>query len=170
MKPFLARAQPDGALEMSDYQRLTMRQYIKDNAGSRMRLTIDKETPESNKQRAFYHGAIIPLWAYYNGQDYKDSHVLAQLHEVAKLEFNPEVIFVDGRERKIGKTSKGKLNEGYLERIIDYLTEQYAVDPSKELNPDTYKHWRDTIYPFDTKYDTFIEYLIDMKLIHSITN
>ncbi len=170
MTVFLCRAKEDGGLDMSEYQRATFRQEVKDSAPHRMRMVLQKEVPESNKQRAFYHGAILPLWAYYDGKDYKSSTVLNDLHEVAKVEFNPQIVIVDGKEHKIGKSTKGKLQDGYLERIIDYLVENYAIDPLKELNPDTYKIWRDTIYPYSTKYDDFISYLLDLGLIHRITN
>ncbi len=156
----LSRAKEDGGLEMSDYQRASFKQYIKDNAGSRLRLKIEREVPESKHQRGFYHGAILALWAYLDGKDYKDTATLDDLHEVAKLEFNPDIIIVGGEPKKIGRSTKGKLNEGYLERLIDYLIEQYGIDPNKVLNPERYKTWRDTIYPFTTKYDSYLDYLL----------
>ena len=160
MKTILARAKEDGSLEMSDYQRATLRQFIKDNKGRRLRLKIDLELPESKNQRGFLHGAVYPLWAYLDGKDYRDSATLDDLHEVAKLEFNPDIVIVGGVDKKIGRSTKGELNQGFMERLIDFLVEQYGIDPAKVLNPDSYKKYRDTIYPFTTKYDHYIDYLI----------
>lgn len=165
MTTFLARANTDGSLDMSDYQRATLHQTIKDNAGRRMRLIVEKETPESRNQRKMYHGAYLVLWAYLDGKDYKDHQVLEDLHEVAKLEFNPMVIVIAGKDRKIGKSTKGKLSQGFMERLLDYLVENYAIDPAKVLNPEHYKDFRDRIWPFTTKYDTYIDYLKDLKFL-----
>ncbi len=112
-----------------------------------------------------YHGAYLPLWAFLDGKDYKDSAVLEVLHEVAKLEFNPTVVVVNGKEKKIGKSTKGKLNKGFMERILDYLIENYAIDPAEVLNPDHYKDFKDRIYPYTTKYDTYIDYLLDLGVL-----
>jgi hypothetical protein len=167
MPKFHAKATAEGGLEMSDYQRKTLKQYNKDNTGSRMCLVIDKETPESRNQRKMYHGAYLPLWAFLDGKNYKDHQVLEDLHEVAKLEFNPTVVIVNGKDRKIGKSTKGKLNQGFMERFLDNLVENYGIDPSKVLNTDHYKDFRDRIWPFTTKYDTYIDYLLDMKILTS---
>lgn len=71
-------AKEDGGLDMTDYQRMTLRQFCKDNAGRRVRLEIDTQVPESRKQRAFYHGAIVPLITYFQeGMDYRDGKHLS---------------------------------------------------------------------------------------------
>lgn len=56
--------------------------------------TLSRTATESNKQRRYYHGAVIPLWAFLNGQDHRDGQVLADLHEAAKLEFNATTVIV----------------------------------------------------------------------------
>jgi hypothetical protein len=131
--------------------------FVKKNPNVPWRLA--PVLPESGKQRRFYHGAIIPLWAFLDGKDYKDKQVLADLHEVAKLEFNGELITVGGVVRKVGRSTVGKLNEGFLERVISYLEENYAIDPGQCLNPTEYKKFVNEIY-MHGKYDTYIDYLV----------
>lgn len=170
MVTFIAKARADGGLEMSDYQRASLRKYNRENADRKIRLTMDRETPESRVQRKMYHGAYLPLWAYLDGKDYKNYQVLADLHEVAKLEFNPAVIVVGGKSKKIGKSTKGDLNKGFMQRFLDNLIENYGIDPAKVLNPEHYKHFKDAIWPFSTKYDTYIDYLIDLKLLPLVSS
>lgn len=160
---FKCIAREDGGMEFSEYERAKFKTFLKENPG--MRLQIEPMMPESKKQRGFYHGAVIVLWAYLDGKDYRDGLVLDQLHEIAKQEFNGEVIVVNGKAHKVSKSTKGLLNKGYLERVIDYLAENYGIDPGLALNPALYEKYRDEIYPFTDKYDTFIDYMRDLKII-----
>lgn len=123
-----------------------------------VRIVIEPFVPESRKQRKFYHGAVIPLWVYLDGRDYKDPEKLDQYHEVAKREFNGEVIKIGKKVERVGKSTKGVLNKGFLEKVIDYLIESYAIDPSKILNPEEYKRFRDMIY-MDGAFEDYIDYL-----------
>ena len=93
--------------------------------------------------------------------------MLKKYHEYSKLEFNPEIVIIGGQPRKVGGSTKRKLNEGFLEKIIGYLEDNYGIDSSKVLSPQLYKKFRDEIYPSDTamKYDTFIDYMIDIKIL-----
>lgn len=164
-KVFQAEAKQDGGLNMTPYQRATLKQFIKDNAGARLRLIIDKLTPESRNQRRFYHGAVLTLWAYLDGNDYKDNKVLSYYHEFAKQEFNPDIIFISGKKVKVGKTTKGSLNEGYINSIIDYLQEQYGIEPARVLDTVLYKKFRDKIN-LTGVYDTFIDYMVELNLLN----
>lgn len=158
MLTIIGKAQPDGGIDMSDYSRDSMRRFIKENAGSRIRLKIDRETPESSKQRKYLHGAVISLWAYLDGQDWRSSALLDHMYELAKIEFNGEWLTVSGKAHRVGMSTKGKLNEGFIEKVIDFLEEQYGIDREEVLNPEEYKHWRDVIYPAGGP-ETYIEYL-----------
>lgn len=166
MPVFIARGKPDGGLEMSEYQRNTFRQFVKDNTGDLIRLVMEREHPESRKQRKMYHGAYLSLWAYLDGKDYKNHAVLKDLHEVAKLEFNSKVVVVNGKTKKIGQSTKGVLNKGFMERFLEYLVENYGIDPGQVLNPVHYKDFKDRVWPYTTKYDTYIDYLLDLKLLN----
>lgn len=165
MVVFIAVAKEDGGLQMSEYQRQSFRQFLKDNAGRKVRLELEKEYVESRKQRKMYHGAYLPLWAYLDGKDYKDAHVLADMHEAAKMEFNPQVVVIHGKAVTIGGSTRGELNKGFMDRFLNNLIDNYGIDPAKVLNPDHYKHFRDAIWPFTEKYDTYIDYLRDLKLL-----
>lgn len=160
---FTCIATADGGMEFSDYTRAKFKKFLKENPG--MRLAIEPQTPESRNQRAFYHGAVIVLWAYLDGNDWRDGETLNQYHEIAKREFNGEIIVVHGEPHKVAKSTKGMLNKGYLERVIDHLVENYGIDPAMVLNPELYKKFRDEIYPMTSKYDTFIDYMVDLKLL-----
>ena len=79
-------------------------------------------------------------------------------------EFNGEIIYRSGKEEKIGKSTKSQLNEGYLERVIEFLEEQYAIDRTKVLNPEMYKDFMDRIYG-EGNYETYIDYLKELNLL-----
>ena len=160
---FIAESSPEGKLSLrTEFNASRFRDFLKANKG--IRLKIEALTPESKKQRGFYHGAVITLWAYLDGKDYRDNSILEKIHEIAKEEFNPEIFFLNGKQHRIGKSTKGKLNDGFIDTIIDYLEESYGIDRMKVLNPDLYKKYRDEIYS-EGKYDTFIDYMIDLRLL-----
>jgi hypothetical protein len=160
---FLAQVQ-DGKISFgTDYNRARFVEKAK-KVGNPARIRIEFLSPESQGQRKFYHGAVLTLWAFLNGWDYKDSDVLDFLHNEAKNEFNGEIVILDGIKKKRGKSTKGELNHGYLERLIDHLEDQYGIDRRKVLNPNHYKDFRDRIY-MEGKYDTYIDYLLDLRLL-----
>jgi hypothetical protein len=139
------------------YKKIGFKEEIKENPNAKWTLT--RITPESDKLRGFYHGAIIPLWAYLNNLDHTDSNVLDFLHHEAKKEFNGEVVMIDNKPTKFGKSTKGKLNSGYIERIIEYLEENYAIDRLQVLDSEHYKDFRDRVYS-SGEFDTYIDYLV----------
>lgn len=128
------------------------------------RFTLEDFLPESRKQRKFYHGAVLTLWAYLDMKDYKDPAVLDSYHELAKYEFNPEIIVTKGKSVKVGKSTRGELNHGFLEKVVDNLVDNYGVDRIKCLNPKDYKYFKDKVF-MEGKYDTYIDYLIDLKRV-----
>jgi len=146
-------------LELTEYWTKVAKQAVIDNEGRPVRAEINITIPESKKQRAFYYGAVLPLWAYLDGADFRKGEIIDQYHEIAKIEFNGEIVVSKGKEYRIGKSSRGELNKGYLERVIDNLVDQYGINPMEVLNPETYKTFRDTIYQHTT-IDDYITYLI----------
>lgn len=163
MGKFNAKIINGGINFLSDLNRDKFKNFIKKNEG--MRLEISPLMPESKKQRGFYHGAVLKLWAYLDGKDYMDSLVIKQIHEIAKLEFNAEIFILNKKEYRVGKTTKQELNDGFLEKVIDYIGENYGVDTSKVLDPKLYKKFRDTIYSFTNKYDSFIDYMVALNML-----
>lgn len=159
MSKFLARAAIEngkGKLEFSEYTRKAFNDFLVKNVG--MRIEIRAMLPESKNQRAFYHGAVVPLFAYLNDLDYRDHDTLEKVHKWLSMEFNGEVLVMQGKVKKIPQTTKGKLRDGYLEAVIDNMAEHYAIDPMVSLNPETYKKWRDEVFPF-SDIDNFIDYM-----------
>lgn len=142
--------------------------HCKFHVGERFVLS-DLLPEESRKQRNFFEGAVIPMWVYLDGKDYKDSATCKDYHEVAKLEFNPKTVIVRGKARVIGGSTKGKLQrEEIVDKVIDMLEEQYGIDRVLVLNPADYKHWRDTLRSFKDVPFNYIEYLISMKKLSTV--
>jgi hypothetical protein len=158
-KVILCLGSDTGGLQMSQEQSATLRQFSRDQAGRRIRIELSPQTPESRKQRAFYHGAVIPLIAYFQeGMDYRNYEDLAQLHEWLKIELNGEFIEIKGKAIKVGKsTTKGEL-PAYVERVIEWMTEQGY--PVQLLNPAEYKYWDTKVFPYGGP-ETYLGYLIE---------
>ena len=139
----------DGKLNMGGgYLRNKFAADLSKNPGARYK--IERITPESRKQRGFYHGAVIPLWAYLNEMDHHDGDILDMLHGEAKKEFNGDMVVIDGKPRHVGRSTKGELASGYLDKFIDYLEEQYAIKRDEVLNTKDYERHRDELVPSDT--------------------
>lgn len=143
----------------TEYNRSRFRKDLADNDGARYK--IERVSPESREQRGFYHGAVIPLWAFLDGNDWRDSNTLEHYHHEAKKEFNGGMIMRNGKQEVYGKSTKGELNKGYLDRVVDHLEEQYAIKRQDVLNPEEYKKWRDEIYGLGGV-DNFIEYMVEI--------
>lgn len=160
---WLGQGTKDGRLDFGDHNSKSIRQYLSQNGPVRLELSV--LTPESRKQRKFYFGAVLPLWAFLDGKDYKDSDTIEILHDIAKIEFNGQIMMIAGKPRKVGKSTKGELNE-YLDRVIDFLEEQYGIDRGNVLDPEDYKHFKDEIYSTQLQYTDYIDYLLQSgKLI-----
>lgn len=147
---------------LTDFWKAKLHDYIV-KLGGECRGYLIILLPESRKQRKFYHGAVLTLYAYLNGLDYRDNEVLDFLHEELKREFNGEDIILDGKRKRMGRSTRGHLKE-YLDRVIDYLEEQYGIDRGIVLNPELYKKFRDEIYG-EGEFDTFIDYMKSLKLL-----
>lgn len=135
--------------------------FAKKNAG--IRVHIEPVLPESRSQRKFLFGACYQLWAFLDGKDYKDSDVIEDIHNASKLEFNGHFIVLKGKTYRIGKSTKGHLQE-YINKVVDFLEEQYGVDRTKVLNPEHYRDFVDRIYS-DGQFDTYIQYLQSLRLL-----
>ena len=69
---FHARASGDkrGGLEFGDRGRTIFIQWLRDNPGSLLKIT--PVLPESDKQRCFFEGAVVPLIVHYQeGLDHR---------------------------------------------------------------------------------------------------
>lgn len=157
---FWGQSDPEGtgALSLgSDYNRARFKDFLKKHPG--IRLKIDPYTPESRKQRGFFEGAIVPFVTFFQDNlDYNDTDDLKRVRHWLKTEFNGGFLVIGGKSIKVPKSSKGELNRGLLERIMDWCGEQgYPVDL---LNPEDYKDWRDRIYATGGP-GTYMDYLVE---------
>lgn len=122
---------------------------------------ISRMTPESIKMRKFFEGAICPLFCYFQENlDHKNNQDIANARQFIKIHFNGDFFRVGDHVEKIAKSTKGNL-VNTIEKAIQYLEEQFAVDRIVLLNPDRYKRWRDTIYSTG-EHDNYIDYLISV--------
>lgn len=155
---FLAKIKPGGFDFGSDYNRNRFLDWSKKNAGKRMGLTLI--TPESDKQRAFFEGGVIPLITFYQeGLNYRSSEDNRKVRDWVKEEFCPEWVSIGGVARKVAGSTKGKLQEALLEKVLDWMTDQgYQTEL---LLPADYKYWRDVIYS-EGGPDTYIDYLLSI--------
>lgn len=159
---YWAKAQ-NGSLNMgSDLMRENFRKFLLNHEG--VKIEFNPVLPESRKQRGFYHGAVLPLWAYLNNWDYHDKDILDFLHHEAKKEFNGEMVMMDKKMVVRGKSTKGELGKGFLERVVDYLVDNYGINPMSVLNPEMYKDFRDRIYG-NGQYEDYISYLEALNLL-----
>ncbi len=158
-KVFQGQSDPAGTGKLSlgsDYNASRFRQFLKDNPG--IRLRIEPITPESNKQRKFFEGAIVPFVTFFQDNlDWNDTDDLKSVRHWLKTEFNGEFITIGGKAIKIPKSTKGELNKGLIERIMDWCGEQGY--PIELLLPADYKNWKDKIFPYGGP-ESYIDYLI----------
>lgn len=144
--------------------RSDQKRMIKDvleNKGAKYKL--ERIVPESIRQRGFYEGAVISLWIFLDGNDWKNSKVHQHYHHEANKEFNGDIIVRNGQTEKIGLSSRGKLGgeDGMIEKVIMFLEEQYAINRGEVLDHEDYKKWRDTVFPYGGA-ETYIEHLLSL--------
>jgi hypothetical protein len=152
---FICRADKDGKLIFSDYNRLRFKEWLKTNHGRL--LVIKPKHLESKKQRGWFEASLIPFITYYQENlDYHNPKHLEMVRQWLKIEFNADLINIGGKVHKIAKSTSGELNEGLIERILAWAEEQ-GYDTSV-LDIKMYKNWRDTIYPYGGP-DNYIDYL-----------
>ncbi len=163
METFVATSNGKSLNLGSEYNKARFRKDLMQHIGRKYRITL--EDYESKEQRGFFEGAVIPLWVYLDGNDYKSSKIIKQYREEAKREFNPEILTIAGKVKKVPGSTKNKL--GIIEKVIDFMEEQYGIKREVVLNTELYKKYRDEIRPFDTeyKYETFIDYMRELNLI-----
>lgn len=132
-------------------------------ANPRMRYWVVPQLPESRKQRGYYHGAVLTLWAYLDEKNYRSSAVLSDYHKIVQMEFAGHTEVTNNKVYTVPGSTKGKLDD-IIEKLIDMLEEQYGVDRQQCLDPEHFKDFRDRIYPTG-EFDTYIDYLLHQNRI-----
>lgn len=155
---FKGRFSKDGkGLIFSDFFRSKMLEYMRKNPGQP--FEISPILAESTKQRGWFEAALCPLVAFYQeGMDHRNYKDIKKVREWLKIEFNSEMVNILGRVNKVAKSTKNELNNGFLERVVGYLQENFSP-PIEALDPKCYKHWHDSIFPYGGP-DNYIEYLL----------
>jgi hypothetical protein len=171
---FTGRITKDGSIDFGERNAAIFKKFRAENVG--MVLKIIPVLPESNKQRAYPEGAIIPLVTFYQeGMDHRSSEDCRKVREWLKLEFNSEVVSIDAGEsgsqvHRIAKSTKGReaLN-AFLERVMDWLHDNCSP-PAEAIDPQSFITWRDTVMPYGGP-DNYIDYLVEtgvLKAAHSL--
>lgn len=159
---FNGRFSTDGGLEFGPIIKMKLKQFIKQNPG--MPFTLQPFYPESDKQRGWFEGALVSLVTFYQeGMDYHSSKDLQDVREWLKLEFNGRYITIGNKAHIVGQSTKHALNNGFLDRVVDWVMETYAP-PMEALYSESYKNWRDTVFPYGGP-DNYIDYLISLNLL-----
>jgi len=159
---FTGRFSEDGGLSFGDYTRIHLKKFIRENPN--MPFELKPLFPESIKQRGYFEGALCPLLAFYQeGMDHRNSKHVHLVREWLKIEYNGEMVEIAGKVHRVSQSTKNKLNLGFLERVTDYIIENYAP-PMEAMDPKKYKHWRDAIYPYGGP-DNYIDYLVSLKIL-----
>lgn len=161
---FICRADKDGKLNFSDYNRLRFKEWLKTNHGRL--LVVKPKQIESKKQRGWFEAGLIPFITFYQENlDYRRAEDLESVRNWLKIEFNSDFLEIGGKLHKIAKSTSGELSEGLIERILAWAEEQgYQTEV---LDPNIYKNWRDKIYPYGGP-ENFIDYLLEVKLLKKI--
>lgn len=159
---FLGRFSANGSLGFSPYTRLNLKKFIKENPN--LPFELKPLLPESSKQRKFFEGGICPLLTFYQeGLDHRNSKDVEKVRNWLKCEFNGEIVNIGGKAHKLALSTKYRLNQGFLERVVGYIQDNYAP-PAEALNPEKYKHWKNAVYPYGGA-DNFIDYLVELKIL-----
>lgn len=163
---FKGRFSKDGkGFVFSDFYKKKLVWYMRHNPNQPFELK--PILIESKKQRGWFEGGICPLFAFYqNGLDHHESADVRKVREWLKVEFNSEIVALGGIAHKVPKSTKNELNSGFLERVVDYMVENYAP-PQEALDPKKYKHWHDSVFPYGGP-DNYIDYLLELKIIKSM--
>lgn len=159
---FIGRFSNDGGLNFSDFTKRKLKFFIRENPG--MIFELNPRMPESSSQRGWFEGALLPLICFYQvGMDHRDSKDVVTVREWVKIEFLGDIVTIHGKSHRIAKSTRNQLNLGFLERVVAWLEENYAP-PHEALDPKTFKHWRDAIFPYGGP-DNFLEYLVEIKIL-----
>ena len=152
----------NGELKMeSEFMRENFKKFLKKYEG--IRIAFMPVLPESKSQRKFFEGAVVSMVTFFQeGLDHRNYQDLELMRERLKIEFNGEFVMLKGKGlERVGKSTSGQLKV-FIDKVIDWLEEQYGINRMEVLNPDVYKKWRDEIFPFGGP-DNFIDYLVETK-------
>lgn len=159
---FGGRFNKDGGLDLADITRVKLREFAKANPG--MPFELKPLFPESIKQRKYFEGCLCQLLTFYQeGLDHRNYKDVDKVREWLKIEFNAEIVIIGNKPHKVAKSTKNLLNQGFLERVMEYILENYSP-PMEVVDPKKYQDWKDRIFPKGGA-DNYIDYLAELNLI-----
>ncbi len=157
---FLVTIKDGGFNFGSDFNRGRFVDWSRKNKGQRAGISL--LVPESIDQRGFFEGGVCRLVAFFQeGMIHTNNKDVKTVREWLKVHFNGEYVVIAGKSEKMGGSTKNELNNGFLDRVIDWIEEEYGVDRSQVLDPKEYDMWKDTIFPYGGP-DNFIDYLVSI--------
>ncbi len=155
---------PDGnGLNLGQRNSAIFLDFVHNNPNVPWKLT--PVLPESNKQRRFLEGAVLPLIAYYQeGFDHRKPEDVRKVRDWMKEEFSGEMVVIGGKAHLVPRSTKGReALQAFLERVLGWLQENYDP-PVEALDPARFKEWRDTVFPYGGP-DNYIDYLIEVGVL-----
>lgn len=159
---FRGRFKLDGGFDFGVQTLRLLKKYIKENPNRP--FDIVPILPESKDQRGWFEGALCPLVTFYQeGMDHHNTKDVKEVREWLKTEFNSDLVTVNGKTHKIAQSTKRKLNLGFLERCVEWVTENYAP-PQEALDPKKYDDWHDRLF-MEGGPDNYLDYLIKIGIL-----
>lgn len=154
----------EGKLSFGPVIRARVTTYLQNHGPIRMMLT--PVLVESNKMRRWYEGGLVRLICYYQeGMDHNNPDHRLKVREWLKLEFNSEIVEINGKTQRIAKSTKGRATfNPFVERVQDWFVENYDP-PQQAMDPERFKEWRDTVYSFEGGPSNYIDYLKSIGIL-----
>lgn len=159
---FIGRFSQNGTLQFGGYTKMWLKDFMKENPN--MAFEIKPLLPESKEQRGFFEASLCAVVAFYQeGMDHRNSDDIRKVREWLKQEFNSELVEISGKCHRVAQTTKNNLNDGFIEKIVAYIEENFAP-PREVLDTNKYKYWRDVIFPNGGP-DNYIDYLVEINVL-----
>lgn len=158
---FTSRSLP---IEMGEPQYRKLLAELKQNPNTP--IVISSLLPESRQQRRYLEGGLIPLFVFFQGNDYTDLSVIKDAREDIMREVLGYTRYnmVRGVTEKYALSSKGRDNLNKVcEWLLDYLVVNFQC-PDKALDPETFKWWKD-VELMKSAPDVFIDYLLELNIL-----
>jgi hypothetical protein len=121
---FICRISRDGGMDFGERNRVYFKSYLKAHPGVLLKIT--PVLPESDKQRRYLEGAVVPLATYYQeGMDHRNADDRASVREWLKLELANGACGRRGAQNRKVEWGREVLNQ-FVEDVVGWLQDNYA--------------------------------------------